>query len=68
MELVTIRTELGLTQAAFAEKLGVSPGYIGDLERGHRALSLEIASRLDTLTGKTAFVAAVVAAKTGRAA
>lgn len=68
MELVTIRAELGMTQAAFAEALGVSPGYIGDLERGHRKLSLVVASRLETLTQRTGFVAAVVADKTERAA
>jgi transcriptional regulator with XRE-family HTH domain len=64
MELVALRNSLNLTQAAFAEKLGVSPGYIGDLERGHRGLSLKVAARLDALTGKTNFVSQVVDRKT----
>lgn len=64
MELVAIRTELGLTQAAMAEKLGVSPGYIGDLERDHRKLSIGLAAKLEALSGRKGIVDAVVARKT----
>lgn len=68
MELVAIRIELGLTQAAFAEALGVSPGYIGDLERGHRKLSIAVAARLEKLAKIDGLVDAVVADKTADAA
>jgi len=68
MELVTIRTELGLTQEVLAEKLGVSPGHIGDLERGRRSMTLELAGKLEALAGKPGIVAAFVAEKLGDAA
>jgi transcriptional regulator with XRE-family HTH domain len=70
--IIAARTALGLTQAAFAEKLGVSPGHIGDLERGHRTLSLKLAVKLQELVDPNSedrpIVAAVVAELTGRAA
>lgn len=68
MELVTIRTELGLTQEVLAERLGVSPGHIGDLERGRRHLTLDLVSKLEKLAGRPGIVAAFVAEKLGDAA
>lgn len=65
MQVAAIRKDLCLSQAAFAEKLGVSPGHIGDIERGHRKLTIELASRLEALSGRVGIVAAVVAEKTG---
>jgi transcriptional regulator with XRE-family HTH domain len=42
-ELVEIRHELKWTRARLAEHLGVSPDYIGRLERGTRPISRFIA-------------------------
>lgn len=49
--VTALRKDAGLTQALWAERLGVSPSYIGDLERGHRRVSLKLAERLEKATG-----------------
>jgi transcriptional regulator with XRE-family HTH domain len=67
MDITALRKELNLTQTEFAQALGISPGHVGDLERGRRKVSLPIAARLEALTGKD-LVAELVAQKTGRAA
>lgn len=67
MDITALRKGLGLTQVEFAGALGVSPGHVGDLERGRRNLSLPLAAKLETLTGKS-LVDELVAQKTGRAA
>lgn len=41
-----LRRDLGLTQAAMAEELGVSPSYIALIERNHRPLSADLLIRL----------------------
>ncbi len=64
MDVTSLRKSLGLTQAEFAVRMGVSPGHVGDLERGHRRLSIPLAARLEELTGQQGLVAAVVAEKT----
>lgn len=68
MDVTAIRTDMGLSQASLAEKLGVSPGHIGDIERGHRKLTIALASKLEALSGREGLVAAVVAEKTAAAA
>lgn len=68
MQVSDIRTDMGLSQAALADKLGVSPGHIGDIERGHRKLTINLAAKLEALSGRDDIVAAVVAEKTGEAA
>jgi transcriptional regulator with XRE-family HTH domain len=35
------REKLGLSQSDFADKVGISRGYLSDLERGVREMSLE---------------------------
>ena len=47
--LITLRTNLGLTQEEFAKKIRVSKGYIPSLERSHRELN----SRLIKLIADT---------------
>lgn len=46
------RTELGLSQTEVADRIGVDPGYISDLERGKRNPNLRrlapLAQALDT--------------------
>jgi transcriptional regulator with XRE-family HTH domain len=64
---VAIRKGQGLTQAELAEKIGVSPGYIGDIERGYRHVSLNLAMKLEAAT-EIPVVAEYLAAKSGQAA
>lgn len=37
----TIRRQMGFTQEELAEKLGISPSFLGHIERGSRTASLE---------------------------
>lgn len=67
MDVASIRKDLNLTQAQFAQALGVSPGHVGDLERGHRRLSIKLAAKLEDLTHRRDIVSAVVAQKKGDA-
>lgn len=67
LRFTQIRKDLGFTQATLADALNVSPGYIGDIERGHRGLSLKLAMKLEDVT-KHPFVAEFVASRTGQAA
>jgi transcriptional regulator with XRE-family HTH domain len=68
MDIASIRTGLGLTQAEFAQRLGISHAYVGHLEQGVRKPSLRLAARIEEVASVTGLVAAVVAEKTGRAA
>ena len=43
------RENLGLTQAALGEKVGMSRAYIFDVEHGRRAISKEIAKKFSKL-------------------
>lgn len=45
--------ELGLTQAAFAEAVGVSPMRVSHLLRGDRPVTAELALRLGRALGQT---------------
>lgn len=40
------RRELGLTQAEFAEQVGVTPNYIARVEGGHENLTLDSVEKL----------------------
>lgn len=60
MDIAEIRKSLGLTQAVFADRLGISPGHIGDLERGHRKLTIELAAKIEEISKRTGIVDAVV--------
>lgn len=44
------RIALGMTQAEFARMLGISPSYLGALERGTRPVSRSIMNRLHEKT------------------
>ena len=68
MDLAALRADLKLTQAEMADRLGVSNGLIGDIERGRRTVSLQLAAKIEQAFGRHGVVAEVVAAKTGRAA
>lgn len=67
MDVTALRKGLNLTQEQFAAALGVSPGHVGDLERGRRKLSIPLAAKLEKLADRPGIVAAVVAEKTGAA-
>lgn len=41
-----IRSAYGLTQESLSEDLGISPNYLGEIERGRRPLSHKVAKRL----------------------
>lgn len=43
-----IRSAYGLTQESLSEDLGISPNYLGEIERGRRPLSHKVAKRLCT--------------------
>lgn len=68
MDLKAIREKMNLTQAEFAARLGVSHGYVGHLETGHRRPSLKLAARIEQMSGARGLVDSVVAEKTGQAA
>lgn len=61
MDLAAVRARHGWTQADLAGKLKCSPGHVGDIERGHRRLTVELAARLEQATGETGYVAVVAA-------
>lgn len=67
MDIASIRKGLKLTQAEFAQALGVSYRYIGHIERGRRHPSLKLAAKIETLSGETGLVDARVAEKTADA-
>lgn len=68
MDLAEIRTSLNLTQAALAARLGISPGHVGDLERGHRKLTIKLAAKLEEISQRPGIVDAVVSQKRDDAA
>src|SRR3989344_7416857 len=47
-----IRQERGLTQAAFARKLGTSQSAVNRIEHGHQNLSLETLGRISDVLNK----------------
>ncbi|WP_279236993.1 helix-turn-helix domain-containing protein [Heliorestis convoluta] len=51
--LRTVREQSGLTQAELAEKAGVSPGLIGQLEQGKVQPSLRTIERISEVLGVT---------------
>lgn len=67
MNIATIRTGLGLTQAQFAGALGVSEDYIGHLEQGVRKPSIKLAARIERLANIVGLVDHVIAAKVAEA-
>ena len=41
-----LREERGLSQRGFAEKIGMSPSYLADVERGSRSISFDNIKRI----------------------
>lgn len=68
MDVATVRTGLNLTQAQFAEALGISQAYVGHMENGRRKPSLKLAAKIEAQFGVYGLVAARVAEKTGAGA
>lgn len=68
MDIASIRKRLGLTQAAFAEEIGVSHKYVGHLETGIRKPSLKLAAKIEEVSGESGLVQARIAEKMGLAA
>jgi transcriptional regulator with XRE-family HTH domain len=50
-KVLWVRKQLGLTQKEFADKLGVSRGYIGDIEAGRTAPSKRVLFEIVMVTG-----------------
>jgi transcriptional regulator with XRE-family HTH domain len=49
--LLNYRRDQGLTQAQLAEKLGISQGFLSQLENNARTPSLDLALRIENLLG-----------------
>lgn len=60
MDIAKIRDDVGLTQAQLAEQLGISPGHMGDIERGHRRLTIKLAAKMERVTKRKGIVKSVV--------
>lgn len=50
-KLKTYRTNGGRTQEEFAKRLGITRGFLSDIERGEKAISVETLVRVCTRTG-----------------
>jgi transcriptional regulator with XRE-family HTH domain len=50
-KLKTYRTNGGRTQEQFARRLGVTRGFLSDIERGVKAISIETLARICKRTG-----------------
>lgn len=47
------RTELGLTQQEFSNKLGISRSYLCDIEKDRRTnINVDVLSKISSITGK----------------
>jgi len=66
--IAAIRKGHGLTQAELAVKLEISPGHVGDIERGARKPSLKLAAKMERVLETSGIVAAVIADKMSDAA
>src|ERR1700756_380865 len=51
VKLKTLREQRGLTQAALAQQLELSPSYLNQLENNQRPLSLAVQLRLQSALG-----------------
>ncbi|HEX2677827.1 MAG TPA: helix-turn-helix transcriptional regulator, partial [Polyangiales bacterium] len=51
--IVEHREKIGMSQEDFAKKVGISRGYLSDLERGVREMSLETLSTICKKGGAT---------------
>lgn len=51
--LESMRIGEGLSQVAFARKLGVSPSHLCDIERGRKVVSPERAARFARILGRS---------------
>lgn len=45
------RAEHGVSQEELAERIGLHPNYVGNIERGERNISLEVMSRIGAHLG-----------------
>ncbi len=52
-QLIAHREKKAMSQEAFAKKIGISRGYLSDLERGVREMSLETLQSICRKTGTT---------------
>ncbi|NMG64350.1 helix-turn-helix domain-containing protein [Azoarcus indigens] len=48
----TIRKRLGLSQAAFADAIGVTQGNVSHIERGAQELTLTVARRIKAIAAE----------------
>lgn len=51
MNLRRIRADMGMSQEAFAESVGVHRTYMGGLERGERNVTLKVVERIADVIG-----------------
>lgn len=55
-QLIGIRLELGMTQAQFAERVGVKQSFLSRLENGEQNLTIETLQQLAQRAGATVHV------------
>ncbi len=55
VRLMNLRLWRGETQADFANRLGITRGYLSDLERGQREMSVELLARVCKRVDTTAY-------------
>lgn len=64
--IAAVRKGRGLTQIQLAKSLEISPGHMGDIERGARKPSLKLAAKMEAVLETPGIVAAVIAEKMGK--
>ena len=52
---------IGMTSTELARALGVSDGHIADIRSGRRALTIEMAAKIEAISGVTGLVEGVAA-------
>lgn len=64
MDVRALIDSLDVTPADLARRLGISDGHVFDIKSGRRRLTVELAARIETVTGRNGIVDAVVRERT----
>lgn len=63
MDIASIRKSMGISQAEFAVRLGISHKYVSHLETGGRKPSLKLSAKIEAISGVHGLVQARIAEK-----